>query len=421
MTHLVVVGGRGWVLREALRSAQERGCLVTLVQEHRHVRDDYARTAHEVCPVDSLRDVDEVERVVRDAHQRTPVDSIFSLMEYGLMSAALVAERLALPTSVSPVLVDMLRDKGALRDFLRTCDARFHVGHAVVSSAPEAEAALARVGLPVVVKPTSAAGSLGVTVARTRAEVREAFESARLVCSEVVVEEYLEGPEFSVEAFSHRGRHLVAAITRKHVASSLVEIGHVIPGATGDDEESIRHYVSDFLSAIGLTDGSSHTEIIVTARGPRIVETHNRQGGDSIPLLVLHSTGISLPDLEIASRAHDPAWTLPGEAIPQQAAAITFWASERAGTVVAQPAVAGLYPEQQEVTLTADLGDRVEPLLHSTDRLGWVITLADSPRDAYSRGEDVVRRHPFAVETDLGDDPRRSRSRRLRQYAAEAR
>jgi biotin carboxylase len=419
MTHVVVVGGRGWVLREVLDRARRRECRVTLVQENRYVRPDHGRLAYGVCGVDSLLDVDAVEGLVRGLHERDHVDSIFSLTEYGLEAAALVGERLDIPTSSSSSLVNVLRDKGALRAALSTSP-QFKVGYAVVSTAHEAEEAFNRMAGPVIVKPNSAAGSLAVAFAQTCAQVRAAFDHARLVGSSVIVEEYLDGPEFSVEAFSHAGRHLVVAITRKYKSGHFVEISHVVPGLKGPDEEIVRQYVVDFLNAIGLSDGSSHTEVIVTSRGPRIVESHNRQGGDSIPRLVLEATGVNLADFEIAARMGDSHWTLPTEVSADKAAAITFWAADRSGIVVAQPQVVSSGHDRHEITLLADVGEHVEPLLHSSDRLGWVITVGDSASEAYSRGEALVREHPFEI-AECREHVHQTQQDRLRQYADEAR
>lgn len=64
---------------------------------------------------------------------------------------------------------------------------------------------------------------------------------------------------------------------------NFLEIGHVVSDVSSDDESAMARLESHFLETVGRTDGNSRTEVIVTPCGPRIVESHNRPGGDGIP------------------------------------------------------------------------------------------------------------------------------------------
>jgi hypothetical protein len=160
----------------------------------------------------------------------------------------------------------------------------------------------AKHGYPFVVKPVDMAGGIGVRVAQGSADLDDVWRNiARLrgdgidrgpaalfTVGDFIMEEYLDGPEFSVEAFSFAGRHVVIAVTEKLVSgANFVEMGHIVPARIDSDvERTIADATVAFLDTIELRDGPSHTEIRVGRNGPRVIESHNRAGGDHIRDLV---------------------------------------------------------------------------------------------------------------------------------------
>ena len=102
----------------------------------------------------------------------------------------------------------------------------------------------------------------------------------------------------------------------------VVELGHVVPAAlTPGDRTAVTELVTAVLDAVGLVEGPAHTEVIVTADGPRVVEAHSRRGGDRINELVRLVHGV---DLEEATYRLALGGEGPGAPAPQGAAAIRF-------------------------------------------------------------------------------------------------
>lgn len=142
--------------------------------------------------------------------------------------------------------------------------------------------------LPLIVKPTDRSGSRGIQKVTDKDQLRAALEMA-WECSwerKAVVEEFLEGEEFSVEFISWRGEHHFLQLTKKFTtgAPHFIETGHVEPGQVAPDVlERIKAVVSHALDSLGVRYGASHSEIMVDAHGnPRIVEIGSRMGGDCI-------------------------------------------------------------------------------------------------------------------------------------------
>ena len=162
------------------------------------------------------------------------------------------------------------------------------------------EAQLSGVNLrfPVIVKPVDAGGSQGICKADGPGQLLEAFQIASKSshCGDVIVEEYVDGREFSVEFISHQGKHYLLQITDKETSGSphFVELSHHQPAdLSADVWERIRDMVSKALTALHIEDSASHTEIKLNSRGELfIIETGARMGGGHITSdLVRLSTG----------------------------------------------------------------------------------------------------------------------------------
>lgn len=151
---------------------------------------------------------------------------------------------------------------------------------------------------PLIVKPTDRSGSVGVTKISQEKDLRPSIESAMefSFAKEVIVEEYIEGREISVEFISFQGRHFPLQITDKQTteAPHFVELAHHQPAAlTREQSAAIYEITNCALTALGITNGASHSEYKITSDGTvYVMEIGARMGGDFIGSdLVELSTG----------------------------------------------------------------------------------------------------------------------------------
>ncbi|GAA2391773.1 hypothetical protein GCM10010420_15100 [Streptomyces glaucosporus] len=326
-----------------------------------------------------LADTGALHAALAPLHAERPFARVLSLTERGLLPAAAVAERLGLPGN-SLHTVGLLQDKRRMRELLNARG----IGP-VATTAPRDPADLAAfcrtTGGPVILKPAAGTGSRAVfEVAgpQDAEDVWRAFEAAGGL--RPIAEEYLDGPEISVESFSYDGEHTVLAVTDKLVGTAFVETGHTQPSALPPPVlAETAALVQAFLDAVGLTEGPAHTEVKVTRKGPRILESHNRIGGDKIRDLLRRAYGLDV----VALTAGCPLGLLRPPAEPpvaRRGAAIRFL-TPPPGTVrnITLPDTDGT---TAEIRLDVGVGDRVRPVRSSQDRAGYVIADGTDAADA---------------------------------------
>jgi biotin carboxylase len=239
-----------------------------------------------------------------------PPDGVLSWDEARVLQVAKIAAALGRPGGeVEAVL--RCRDKQRTRAALDPAGVP-QPRWAAARTAAEALAAADRIGYPVVLKPRAMAASLGVVRVDDPAELAARFGFARDTTvpgawryEEVLVEEFLIGPEVSVDCAVHHGRVHPLCVARKEVGYPpyFEEVGHVVDAADPllSDPELLA-FVQDAHTALGYADGVTHTELKLTPAGPRLVEVNARLGGDLIPYLGLRATGVD-PGLAAAAVA----------------------------------------------------------------------------------------------------------------------
>lgn len=151
---------------------------------------------------------------------------------------------------------------------------------------------------PLIVKPTDRSGSRSITKVFNETELADAILRAVKDSFEkkAIVEEYIDGDEYSFECISYCGKHHFLAITKKFTTGepNFIETGHIEPsGLSPEMEKKVIETIFPALDALGIQNGASHSEFRINDKGDvRIIEIGARMGGDCIGSdLVYLSTG----------------------------------------------------------------------------------------------------------------------------------
>jgi S-sulfo-L-cysteine synthase (3-phospho-L-serine-dependent) len=332
--------------------------------------------------------------------RRAKVAGVLTSSEYFIAAAARAAARLRLPGPSAPA-VEQCRDKRRQRAILLGAGVPVPAFEAV-GSVRAAIAAATDIGLPVVCKPADGTGSRGVSLCADLAAVasharwlltQEPDERGRPPLPWLLVEQYVRGPEVSVETFGSQ----VVGVTAKHLGPlpHFVEVGHDFPAAAG--HEAATTAALHAVDALGLAWGSAHTEVRLPATGPGseispvVIEVNPRLAGGSIPVLVQLATGVDLVGAAV-DLAVGAAPTLQRTQGAESYASIRFLLPPGNGRVraVGGLAEAAAAPGVVEATVSVAPGDWVEATGSFLDRLGHVIAAAPTPRAAIAAAEQAV-------------------------------
>ena len=185
---------------------------------------------------------------------------------------------------------------------------------------------------PLIVKPVDRSGSRGVTRVDDFRQLPPALELA-FSCSfsgEAIVEEFIEGEEFSCEGISFEGRHRLLQVTKKYTteAPSYIERGHLESAALTEKYlEMVKPTVFRALDALHIRNGASHTEVRVRPDGEIcLIEAAARMGGDCIGSdLVPLTTGLDYVGMVLdAALGLPPSFSVSPREGAREAAGIRF-------------------------------------------------------------------------------------------------
>lgn len=202
----------------------------------------------------------------------------------------------------------------------------------------------------------------------------------------VMVEEFMEGPEVSVETISVDGKCNIIQITDKITTGApyFVEMGHSQPSQLPDSiKDKIKEITIAANKAIGIISGPSHTEIKITQNGPKIVEIGARLGGDNITThLTPLSTGVDMVESCIKIALGEK----PDIRIKYDKASVIRYFDQSQGRIKSISGVeeASKLPGIIQISIIHGKDHIINGIKSSSDRVGFVIGQADDCKGAIS-------------------------------------
>ena len=333
---------------------------------------------------------------VVSAAKRHKIDGIMTLAsDMPMQTVAAVAEELHL-AGIDRETAFCATNKHAMRERLRARGIPVPAFYYADSIATYREA-LAHFSKRCIVKPEDSSGSRGIFLLENvedaaLAEQAYIYSSSHSKSGGVLVEDYMCGPEVSVESLSVGGVCHVIQITDKQTTGApyFVEVGHNQPSMLAEDiQDQIRKLAIAAVNAIGIRNSPAHTEIIITQSGPKIVELGARLGGDCITThLVPISTGINMVEASIRLALGEEI------EIPKTkncGAAIRYF-PQRKGVL---QAIHGVDQAKQiagirQISIVKKAGSLVNTIHNSGDRIGFVIAEGTNVQQAVAVCEQAI-------------------------------
>ena len=337
----------------------------------------------------STIDVDAICRVAQEYHP----DGIMTLAtDMPMRSVAAATSLLGLP-GISMDTAIKATDKGEMIKAFKAHGVE-SPWYYIIKNEEELEVAKQDFTYPCIMKPTDNAGSRGVTLLRSEEDLQDAYAYSRKQSrgGEVIVEEFLQGQEVSVEIMVVDEEPHVLAVTDKLTtgAPHFVEMGHSQPSQLPEpDVEKIKSLAKRAVRAVGINCGPAHVEIMNTENGPKMIELGARMGGDCITThLVPLSTGIDMVratiDVSLGNYPDiKPKW--------KKGSAIRFFNTTQ-GKV---RSISGVNEARgvngvKELFFGKKEGEHIGEIFSSIDRPGYVIAQRNSVKEAVGACESAL-------------------------------
>ena len=269
-----------------------------------------------------------------------------------------------------------------------------HAQGRLISKAEEAEGMV----FPVIVKPRDNSGSRGVKLCRSKEELEvsmsEALEVSKL--DTVLVEEFIEGPEYSIEGLHHDGKSEVIQFTEKKTTEFPynVELGHIQPANISEEnQQKIHEIVEKIGKALNFVNCPSHTELKINERGIFVIETSPRLGGDYITsTLTPLSTGVNLEDELLKISLGVTVNPVP-KAV--QYSGVRFFSFEEGSVIkhIPNSEFVKTWPHVVDFSFNLKEGEKVNRITSSLNRYGHLTLTAgnrDAIEEAFDKYEKVI-------------------------------
>jgi biotin carboxylase len=245
---------------------------------------------------------------------------------------------------------------------------------------------------PCVVKAADRQGQRAMTIVRDPDGLDEATDRARRGSrsGRVLYEEFVPGPEVTVNAFSIGGRFLPITVTDRVHFEGVTGVArrHIYPAAA-DGAGAAAGVAQAAVAALGIADGPSYIQLILADDGPRVVEVAARLGGGHDSEICRTAVGVDLAAAAVLAAVDRPVAPGALEPHPHGAAVIEFLAAPPGELVAATG--------PPEVCFYNRSGHVYGPLRVATDRAGYVLATGADRASALRRAAAAVDAVTFEV------------------------
>jgi biotin carboxylase len=385
----LLVLGAGPAQIGLLRRARDRGLFVIAADR------DPAAVGFPFADRRAIISAEDEQGIARLAEAERVDGIVAPGIDWPVAVAARVAERLALPHPISAVTAALATVKIRQRERLAEAGVpqpRWWLGREPGEQPP----------LPCVVKPPDRQGQRGLSVVYEADELDDAIEwaVAESRSGACLVEELVEGPELTVNGFSVGGRFHTLTVTDRLVAGAPafgVALAHIWPAER--DAQAAAAAAEAAVSALGILEGPSYTQVRLAPDGPKVIEVAARLGGGHDAELCELALGVDLNGAAIDDALGEPIdeTALAGSA-QVGGACVRFLVAPR-GTLDAVEGVAeaATLPGVHEVRTYRARGYAFGPLRRGSDRAGAILATGESRDEALANADEAASRIVFRV------------------------
>ncbi len=387
----ILILGAGVMQLPALRWARDHGWYVYAADGNPQAVG--IPLANRFVHVD-LTDVEGMIAAASDIKKREGLDGVFTAGTDFSYTVARVAEALELP-GLSPQVAYRATNKAEMRLVLKEHGVS-SPAFSILQNGTSPDEAVRDLRFPLVVKPVDNMGARGIRRIDTQQEYRQAIEGARRHsrCGTVIVEEYIPGAEFSIDALVVHGKVIYTGIADRHIffPPYFVEMGHTIPtAAAGDVLKSVKETFEAAVHAIGIDNGAAKGDVKWDGKRAFIGEVAARlSGGYMSGWTYPYCSGVELTGAALRQAVGeipeglDPVYNR----VSAERAFISIpGIVEKVEAIEEAREIKGI----KELFVRVAPGDSIDFPANNVEKCGNFIAAADARKDAVQAAEEACR------------------------------
>jgi len=399
---IIIVGG-GLLQTRLIQAALDYG-LHTIVLD-RNPRAPGLALADEQVLVDTL-EVEQAKMAAGALAKQFPVHGVITAGTDASQTVAAIAEALGLP-GVSRETARAASNKIIMREALQRAGLPVP-DFRPVYSLNDARTALRELKLPLVLKPAENMGARGVILIRNRSELEAAFRHTRnhLRSPELIIEEYMPGPELSVDALAWQSgqKKAITGIADRHITGEpyFIEKGHSMPSSLPEAiQREATRVMFAAMEALGIGQGAGKGDLKFSGGRIMIGEIAARlSGGFMSSHTYPYSSGVELYRAAIQiALGEDPDALRPTQNLFALERAIIAPAGKILAIEGRPLQSAAEYPGLKDVILLRSPGDILPQLTSNVDKVGNIIVTADTFAEAENQARSVLADISVQVDT----------------------
>lgn len=290
---------------------QKKGYNIIHIQSALNIPQPFLEAINNAAFFDRLVYQGDIEALINSLNQHDPISFVIPGFETGVKLADILSERLSLKSN-GTLLSNARRNKYEMIEALRKKNIAA-VKHIKTNRLEHGlEWVHKNTNFPVILKPIDSASSEDVYICNNENDFKHAFaiilnkiNFMNSVNDEVLIQSYINGTEFVVNSVSCNGAHYITDIwvcKKRVVNNRIIYDKEELIKSEGERQKTLTNYAYSVLNALGIEHGPAHSEIILTERGPILLETGARLGGAVHP--DIHSSCIGHSQVELTVDAY---------------------------------------------------------------------------------------------------------------------
>ncbi|MGM0777900.1 MAG: ATP-grasp domain-containing protein [Bacillota bacterium] len=381
----ILIIGAGFLQSFVIKKAKEIGYYTIAIDKNPHA------VGFEIADEFNVVDIIDQEACLKYAKEKEIDGVMTAATDYGVLSAAYIAEKLNLP-GLNYNVAKVIKNKYKVRRTLFENKIDDIDQYYEISCVDELDKIYNSVQFPVMVKPIDGSGSKAAKRVDNITDLKKACKEAVDASLEgkALIEDFIEGKEYGVESFVYNGEIHVLGVMGKYMTNppDYAELGHIIPSQL-EIEKKVRDIVRNAIATLGINYGAVNMDLLITNDNRIcIVDIGARMGGNLIGSHIIPiGTGVDYMEKLIKSAVGD---SIEMKVSNTRRNVVTRILALNAGRIKSLPNLIEIREKcQVDIHSHLKVGNLIREYHNNLDGCGYIISVADDIKTAEARAEEA--------------------------------